>query len=149
MRIRLGRWPRLAVFGAALLLSATTALAQSSGDQTLNVLVGGVFLLIALTLGVGVYIYFALALRTIALKTGTPNAWLAWVPIVHLFLMLNIARRPAWWFVLLFVPLVNIVIVVIIWMGIARQRRKPDWLGILMIVPLANIVIPGVLAWAD
>ena len=37
------------------------------------------------------YIYMGLALQTIATKTMTANAWLAWVPIANLVLMLNVA----------------------------------------------------------
>src|SRR6266851_559821 len=65
-----------------------------------------------------IYVYMALALMTIATKTNTPNGWLAWIPIANLFLMLTIAQKPAWWFVLCLIPLVNIVIFIIVWMAI-------------------------------
>jgi hypothetical protein len=95
------------------------------------------------------YVYMALALQTIAKKTNTENAWLAWIPIINIILMLNIAQKPLWWIILCFIPLVNIVILVIVWMAIAEARKKPNWWGILMIVPLVNIIVPGYLAWAD
>jgi hypothetical protein len=96
-----------------------------------------------------IYVYMALALMTIATKTNTPNGWLAWIPIANLFLMLNIAGKPAWWFVLCLIPLVNIVIFIIVWMAIAEARHKPNWWGILMFVPLVNIIVPAYLAWSD
>ena len=95
------------------------------------------------------YVYIALALQTIATKTNTGNAWLAWIPIVNLVLMLNIAKKPIWWFILLLIPLVNIVMIILVWMGIAEARNKPNWWGILMIVPVVNIIVPGYLAWSD
>jgi Family of unknown function (DUF5684) len=95
------------------------------------------------------YVYMALALTTIATKTNTPNGWLAWIPIVNLILMLNIARKPVWWFILCLIPLVDIVIFIIVWMAIAEARHKPNWWGIFMIVPLLNFIVPGYLAWAD
>jgi len=95
------------------------------------------------------YVYMALALMTIANKTKTENAWLAWIPIVNIILMLNIAKKPIWWIVLCLIPLVNIVILVITWMGIAEARNKPSFWGILMIVPVVGIIVPGYLAWAD
>jgi hypothetical protein len=133
-----------------LVLSASAVLAQSSdtGAGPFAAL-GGVMLLFVVVLGLGAYIYMSLALQTIADKTGTANSWLAWIPIANLFLMLSIAKRPMWWFILCLVPLVNIVIVIIIWMAVAEARGKPNWWGILMIVPLANLVVPGYLAWAD
>jgi hypothetical protein len=45
--------------------------------------------------------------------------------------------------------LVNIVFIIIVWMGIAEARNKPNWWGILLIVPVANIIVPGYLAWSD
>jgi hypothetical protein len=96
-----------------------------------------------------IYVYMALALMTIATKTNTPNGWLAWIPIANIFLMFNIAGKPAWWFILILIPLVNIVIAIIVWMAIAEARHKPNWWGILMIVPVINIIVPGYLAWSD
>ena len=95
------------------------------------------------------YVYFALAIQTIANKTNTENAWLAWIPIINLILLLNIAKKPIWWFILFLIPLVGIVIAVLVWMGVAEARGKPNWWGILMIVPLVNVIVPGYLAWAD
>ena len=63
--------------------------------------------------------------------------------------MLNVAKKPVWWVVLFFIPLVNIVMAIIVWMGVAVARGKPDWWGILMIVPVANLIVPGYLAWSD
>jgi hypothetical protein len=63
--------------------------------------------------------------------------------------MLNIAKKPIWWIILFLIPLVNIVFIVLVWMGIAEARNKPNWWGILLIVPVANIIVPGYLAWSD
>ncbi|GAJ16894.1 unnamed protein product, partial [marine sediment metagenome] len=72
-----------------------------------------------------------------------------WVPILNVFLMLAIANKPLWWLILFLIPLVNVVISVIVWMGIAEARNKPNWLGILMIIPVVSIIIPGYLAFSD
>jgi hypothetical protein len=96
-----------------------------------------------------VYVYMSLALMTIATKTNTPNGWLAWIPIANLFLTLNIARKPVWWFILMLIPLVNIVVFILVWMGIAEARQKPNWWGILVIVPLFGLIVPAYLAWSD
>lgn len=151
MKIRTGWLSRMAwgLSLAVILLSAMTTVAQSSEDQTIPAIFGGIVLVIILVFVLAGYIYLALTLHTIAEKTGTPNSWLAWIPIIHIFLMLSIAKKPAWWFVLFLIPLVNLVMTVIVWMEIAKARNKPDWWGILMIVPLANMIVPGYLAWAD
>ncbi len=96
------------------------------------------------------YVYLSYSLYVIAQKTGhSDNAWLAWIPIVNLFLTLQIAGEPGWWFILFLIPIVNIVIGVIVWMKIAVARNKPDWWGILLIVPFVNFIVPGYLAFSD
>ena len=135
----------LAVMMAGLLPVA--AFGQDNNALAAGLGVG--ILLFAVVVGLAAYIYMSLALQTIATKTNTPNGWLAWIPIVNIFLMLSVAKKPMWWFILFLVPLVNIVIIIMVWMAIAEARGKPSWWGILFIVPVANIVVPGVLAWAD
>jgi len=63
--------------------------------------------------------------------------------------MCKIAGKPGWWTILFFIPLVNIVLAIIVWMGIAEARGKPSWLGILMIIPVVNFAIPGILAFGN
>lgn len=145
---RLSGLGSLVGFVTVLLSPAAAAAQRGSGNAAAAALAGTLLIFVLGILLVG-YIYMALALQTIADKTSTPNAWLAWIPIVNIFLMLAIARKPAWWFVLFLVPLVNIAIAIMVWMGIAEARQKPNWWGILMIVPIANLVVPGYLAWAD
>jgi hypothetical protein len=107
------------------------------------------FLIVCLVMTLVMYVYMALALQTIATKTNTENAWLAWIPIVNIILMLNVAKKPIWWFILFLIPLVNIVIAILVWMGVAEARNKPNWWGILLIIPVVGIIVPGYLAWSD
>ena len=106
-------------------------------------------IMVFLVFAAACYVYMALALQTIADKTKTDNSWLAWIPIANIVLMLNVAKKPIWWIVLFFIPVVNIIFIIIVWMAMAEARGKPSWWGILMIVPVANLITPGVLAWAD
>jgi len=149
------RFSRLAFVGSgigsvAIVMCASNAIAQSSDTGAAPVAaLGGVMLLFVVVLGLAAYVYMSLALSTIATKTGTPNPWLAWIPIANIFLMLGVAKKPMWWFLLFLIPLVNIVIAIMVWMAVAEARGKPNWWGVLMIVPLVNLVVPGYLAWAD
>jgi hypothetical protein len=110
---------------------------------------GGMFLVFFFVLVAAAYVYMSLALQTIAQKTNTENAWLAWIPIANIILMLNIARKPIWWIILFLIPIANIVVAILVWMAIAEARGKPNWWGILMIVPVVNLIVPGYLAWVD
>lgn len=137
----------LSLLASLTLLAAVPVFAdEPSGAQALAM--GGAFLFIFL-IAIAAYIYFALALQTIAKKTNTENAWWAWVPIIQMILTLNIAKKPIWWLILFFIPLVGIVFMIIVWMAIAEARNKPNWWGILMIVPVLGLIVPGYLAWSD
>ena len=131
-----------------LVLLPSASFAQDDHNALTTGLGMGV-MFFALLVGLAAYVYMSLALQTIATKTNTANAWLAWIPIANLFLMLSIAKKPMWWFLLFLVPLVNVVIAIMVWMAMAEARGKPSWWGILTIVPVANLVVPGVLAWSD
>ena len=134
--------------GMAAILPAT-AFAQDDSSRALPALMAGGFMMFFLVFALAMYVYVALALSTIAQKTNTENGWLAWIPIANIILMLNIARKPSWWIVLCLIPLVNIVIFIVMWMGIAEARNKPSWWGVLMIVPVVSLIVPGYLAWSD
>lgn len=102
-----------------------------------------------LLVGIIIYAYTAFSLQKIADKTNTENGWLAWIPIVNIYLMCKIAELPGWWLILFFIPIVNIVILIIIWMKIAEACKKSNWLGILIIIPIVNLAIIGYLAFSE
>lgn len=111
---------------------------------------GGIAFLFTLIIQIGIYLFFAYCLKVIADKTGnSENSWWAWIPIIQVLLMLQIAAKPLWWIILFFIPIVNIVIAIIVMMAIAEKRGKPSWIGILVIVPLVNIFILPYLAFSD
>jgi hypothetical protein len=95
-----------------------------------------------------VYIYMAVCLIKIAKKTNTSNAWFAWIPVLNLILMIQIAKKPMWWIIMFFIPFANIVFMIMLWMAIAEAVKKPSWWGIMMIVPVMNIITPGYLAFS-
>jgi hypothetical protein len=140
---RIGWWLAL----SAVVIPARPAFAQEN-NRVPAVFMGG-FLLIFCVFFLVFYVYHAWALQTIATKTNTENPWFAWIPILNIILMLNIAKKPIWWILLFLIPLANIVIAIIVWMGIAEARNKPNWWGFLMIVPPVNLIVPGYLAWSD
>jgi hypothetical protein len=147
------RWALLVAAFAALVVGvfgwARVSPAQEVDNRAAGAVLAGVFFVIGAVIVLVTYVYMSFCLQTIAKKTNAENAWLAWIPIANIILMLSIARKPAWWILLMFVPLVNIVIAVIVWMEIAKARSKPEWWGILMVVPFANLVAPGYLAFSD
>jgi hypothetical protein len=141
------------VYGLGLLaLLALSPIGRALAQNNNSIAAAGLgagLIMVFLVFAAAFYVYMALALQTIADKTKTENSWLAWIPIANIVLMLNVAKKPIWWIVLFFIPVVNIIFIIIVWMAMAEARGKPSWWGILMIVPVANLITPGVLAWAD
>lgn len=144
-QVKAGLW----LLGLLTLLVPTGALLAQREGEAAAAAAAGAIVLVALVFALAIYVYFALALSTIAKKTNTENAWWAWVPIIQVLLMLNIAKKPLWWIILLLIPFVGIVIGIIVWMAIAEARGKPNWWGILLIVPFVGLIVPGYLAWSD
>ena len=100
--------------------------------------------------GIALYIWMAICLQTIAKKTNTPNGWLAWIPIANIYLLCMIAGKAWWWLLLCFIPLVNIVIITILWWKTCEARGKPGWWSLLIIfVPVVDFVMLGVTAFSD
>lgn len=146
-RVRAGLW----LMGMLALL-VPTGIVMAQDDEMAGAAVAGavgLMMVVFFVVFAAIYVYFALAFSTIAKKTNTPNAWWAWVPILNIILLLNVAKKPVWWIVLFFVPIVSIVIAIIVFMGVAEARGKPNWWGILIIVPFVGMIVPGYLAWSD
>jgi Family of unknown function (DUF5684)/Tetratricopeptide repeat len=106
------------------------------------------FAMIALAISVVFYIYWCLCLFTIARKLDVPSPWTAWIPLVQIWTFVTAAGKQWWWILLLFVPLLNIVVGIYLWICITENLGRNKWLGLLMLVPLVNVVFIGVLAFS-
>ncbi|MFN7765672.1 MAG: DUF5684 domain-containing protein, partial [Planctomycetaceae bacterium] len=51
-------------------------------------------------------------------------------PIYNLFVLAEVGGKPSWWAILLFVPLVNLIVFVVICMGVAKNFGKNELYGI-------------------
>lgn len=97
-------------------------------------------------MGVAVIFYIAVVVFLIAsmwkvfVKAGQPG-WAAIVPIYNIYIMLQIAGRPGWWLLLMFVPLVNFVVQIIVALDIARNFGKTTGFGVGLIL-LSPIFYP-------
>ncbi len=129
--------------------------------------------LIGLIIPVIFYLFTAIMFFLIAKKTNTSLPWLAFIPIANVILMLNIARKPIWWLLLLFLPVLSIaapfleaiistggilpavigilslIVCAVAWLlinlGIARAREKSGIWGVLLFIPCTNPIALGYL----
>jgi hypothetical protein len=96
--------------------------------------------------GIVMIIYLAIFLVTIIgcwkaySKAGQPG-WACIIPIYNAIVWLQICGRPIWWFILLLIPLVNLIILIIICIDFAKSFGKGVGFG-LGIFFLGFIFIP-------
>ncbi len=79
-------------------------------------------------------------------KAGKPG-WAAIVPIYNLIVLLEIGCKPIWWFILMLIPFVNIIILIILLVEIAKRFGKGVGFAIGMLI-LPFIFYP-MLAFGD
>lgn len=96
---------------------STDALDQA--NQGLIGLFAGTYGLVAI---IWVVIVIA-AMWMIFSKAGQPG-WAAIVPIYNYYVLLKVVGRPGWWLILLFIPLVNFVIALIVTYDLAKVFGK-------------------------
>ena len=87
-------------------------------DNALDLLTSG----IGLAYSLFTYLLLAVSVYVMAKKDGLDTAWLAWIPIINVFVMLQIADMD-WWYILLFlVPCINLVVWIMMWWRICEAR---------------------------
>ena len=93
-----------------------------------------------------VIVFYLFCMWKIFVKTGKPG-WAAVVPIYNILVELEIVGRPWWWLLLMFIPVVNIVIGIIILFDLAKVFGKDTGFGFGLLF-LSFIFIP-ILAFGD
>jgi len=84
---------------------------------------------------IGGLIYLAVIVLVIAgmwkvfTKAGKPG-WACIVPIYNIIVLLEIAGRPIWWIVLLFIPIVNFIVLILLGIDVAKGFGKGTGFGL-------------------
>ena len=104
-------------------------------------------------LGFGYYLFLLLVsvfsivcLWKVFVKAGKPG-WAAIIPIYNIITELEIIGRPWWWLLLLFIPLVNIVIGIIVIFDLAKVFGKSTGFGFGLL--FLGVIFMAILAFGD
>jgi len=103
-------------------------------------------------MGVIIVIYLAIivlmiaSMWTIFSKAGKPG-WASIVPIYNLIVLLEIVGKPWWWLLLMLIPIVNIVILIIVWHNLSLSFGKSGGFTVGLI--LLGIIFLPILAFGD
>ena len=75
-------------------------------------------------------------------KADRPG-WGIIIPFYNTYLLCKVAGRPGWWLILFFIPIVNIVIMLIVSLGIAENFGHGVGYGILiwLFAPIMYLVL--------
>ncbi|HEX9600399.1 MAG TPA: DUF5684 domain-containing protein, partial [Mariniflexile sp.] len=57
------------------------------------------------------------------IKAGR-HPWEAFVPVYNAVVLMKIINRPWWWVILLFLPIVNLIMLAVVWVETARSFGK-------------------------
>jgi len=103
------------------------------------------------------YIYLAFVLMTLSKKLKRGSPWFAWVPLLNIYLMVEVAALPIGIFLIIlfagFIPkigwIISLSFAIFVWWKIAEARNKPCWYGLLAAVPIINLLVIGIIAWKD
>jgi hypothetical protein len=101
-----------------LMAQETTDYTTSAGGSPVSAIIG---LLVALLMIVAMWKVFA--------KAGQPG-WASIIPIYNLYIWCKIVGRPAWWIILMLIPLVNIIVGIVLCIDMAKSFGKGVGFGI-------------------
>ncbi len=93
-----------------------------------------------------VWVVLIVATWKVFTKAGRPG-WASIIPIYNVVVLLQIAGKPGWWIILCLVPLVNIVIVFIAYISLAKTFGKGAGFGVGLVL-LCFVFFP-ILAFGD
>lgn len=96
--------------------------------------IAGLFaLLFSVLLPIAVLILMIASLWKVFTKAGK-DGWLCLIPIVNIYVMLQIAGKPGWWLILMFIPLVNVIVGIIVLISLAAAFGKGAGFAIGMLI---------------
>jgi hypothetical protein len=102
-----------------------------------------------IVVALGLYTFYCYCLKRICEKTGHNPGILVWIPIVNVIPLLQVADMPVWMILLFFIPIVNFVVGIMMWVKICQARGKTGWLVIMMFIPVVNLVFIPYLAFSE
>ena len=94
---------------------------QTTSDGSMGAIGMLVWLAICITVIAGIWRVFT--------KAGEPG-WGVLIPIYNFYLLCRIAQRPGWWLILMFIPIVNLAVGIVLSIDIARHFGKGAGFGV-------------------
>ena len=107
---------------------------------------GGIIGILFMLIWLAVVIVVIAGMWKVFTKAGKPG-WACIVPIYNIIVLLEIAGRPLWWFILFFIPIVGFVIAIVVCIDIAKAFGKGPGFGVGL--ALLGIIFFPILGFGD
>lgn len=122
---------------------------NESADNAVATGMGVAMMLVVLVVALAFYVFFCYCAKRICEKCGVTPGVLIWIPIAQLVPLLEVAKMPVWMIILFFIPIANLVVIVMMWAKICIARGKSPWLVIMLFIPVVNIAFIPYLAFSE
>jgi Family of unknown function (DUF5684) len=70
-----------------------------------------------------IILFMIVSIWKVFVKAGKPG-WASIIPIYNIIVMLDIAGKPLWWIILCLIPFVNFVIIILVYVALAKAFGK-------------------------
>lgn len=139
---------KLSIFSVASLVSAGSLLAQSSDATDVAVQTGAVIGgAISGLFGLAITVLIIAGMWKVFSKAGQPG-WGSLIPIYNLYILCTITAKPVWWLLLLLLcPGVNLVVMILLTIALAKSFGKGGGFAVGMI--LLPFVFYPILGFGD
>lgn len=93
-----------------------------------------------------IMIFMLVSMWKVFTKAGEPG-WAIIIPFFNLWVLVRISGKDWWWFILFFIPLINIIASILVSLGVAEKFGKGAGFGIgLWLLPF---IFYPILAFGD
>jgi hypothetical protein len=93
-----------------------------------------------------VYVFAAIGLTMLSARLGMRGGWMAWVPILNLYLLCRMARSSAAWILPALIPVIGLAALSYLGGRVASRLRRPVIVGVMFGMPFIGALLPIALA---
>ena len=98
--------------------------------------------------GIGIVLYvivlaFIIAGYWLTFQKAGQRGWTAIIPILNIFVLLKVVKRPLWWVILMLIPCVNIIVWIIIAIDLAKAfgHGTGFTIGLILLPPIFLLIL--------
>lgn len=103
--------------------------------------------IITLVVFLALWGYISLCIWRIAGKTKTEHKWMAWIPLLNLFLVCRIGGESGWGVLLCFIPYIGPVVATLLLLQLPKALGITNATRFLAVIPFVNFIYLGYLAF--